>query len=353
MVQSFKFTGSSDLSELEGESQRYIRVEFSFSLRTLLMRQPPTAPDQNGNGGPVQQVQAIEVTGAIPDSTYGDLDLNDQVSETFGQAAIQSLNLFNIPVADYLIPSSWPVTGPATVSRGRRSPGGYFLKPPGNSLYFEVTGSAASAPIVSRQLAPVTGANSIVSISFQYLSNGPVMLECTQEDPATGIITMAFELELPAQTTWTRVHVFALVSKSIFSWNITGIGTNPKTGITVANIDARHIAGQTLTAPSAVITTLTETQYVWYNVPPGSALVVALLLSDTGVGDTLSVDNDVMAPTYTNQQPVSASVNVGLVALIQPLSNSIRARVPLTVTLASVGLQGYAGGYNGHDLSQT
>lgn len=348
MPQALRFDGSSDLSDLEGESQRYLRVEFTFSLRTLFMRNVQPYPD--GQGTPVNRIGIIA---GVPDSTEGDTTSGTMQTEEFGQVAIQSANLFRIPVADYLIPEAWPVTGTATVTRGRVTPGGHFLQPNGDSLYFEVAGSLDSAPIVTRQTAADTQGNSIVSISFQYLSNGPVMLEMHQEDPVTGIVSMAYELMLPPQAQWTKIHVFALAGKNIFSWNVTGIGTNPRYGITVAGVDVRHISTLTQRSPDQILTTADETQYLWYNLPPGAALVEALLLSNSGVTDTLSVDNDAMSPTYTNTQPVSSSVNVGLVALIQPLQNTIRVRVPLTVSLASIGLQVYAGAYNGHDLSLT
>lgn len=344
MKQSFKMTGSVDLSDLEGEAQRYRRVEFTFSLRTWFFRLPSDEQPQ---------VNRIGFTSLFPPQDYEMLTADPgSESEEFGRVDVQSANLWSLPLYDDLIPTLWPKTGDATVQRANISPRGGFGKGPYNGLTMTVKTSDDSVTVCQRLIAPDDGPYSLVSVSFQYLSDADTVLEIAQQDPSTDPLTTtsAFVLTLPSTGgVWKRVHVFTVIAKPIFQVSIVGAGTTDAADITVVDPEIRQIMHSAASAPTR-IDAGTEWHYVWTGLAPAPSLVIALLGTTTGSGNTFSVDNAATMPTYTNQQSIDQADNVGVVALTQPLSSAVVARIPKTVTLASISLQQYAGAYNGHQI---
>lgn len=339
MNQSFKLVGIQDLSDLEGDGQRYFRVEFTFSLRTLLMR---NIAESNA------QVQALRLETTNPSEVYGDLDTNDNGDSDVVGSIDTTENLFNFQLPQNLIATQWPRTGTATVAPGTRQPGGDFTTRVFNSLDLTVTDEGDSVELLRRYLTPDTNGICIVSMAFDYISDRDVALEVAQENAGTA--TSAMLRTLPASPDkWTRVHLFTMVNHAIGIVSIAGLqgGTDLAT-VTVANVDIRQIGPQTDVPYVNRVDAGSEWHYIWTALAAEPSLIIAVL--DAPSSGTFSVDDDATAPTFTNTQPVDDQINVGAVALIQPKASSVVVRIPKTVTLDRITLQRYAGAYHGNQI---
>lgn len=336
MRQSFRMTGSSDTTDLEGEGQRYVRVDFTFSLRTWIMRKPLVVDayllDRIGYASEsADRVGVTEANGVLIDGPLGRVDA-------------MSANLFYFPLEDDRIPSQWPVTGAAKVAKGKIGPTG----DPSGTLKVTVDDGTDSVELLERLINLDGQGTAIVSIAFKYLSTEAIDLEVTQRSPATSDPTSAFSQRLPAQTRWTRVQVFVLVAGPVFAVNLAGWG-GALTDAHVAEIDIRHITTLGLRMPDQRIDAGSDWRYVWSGLANEAVLVITKVVSTPGFA-TFTVENDDSAPTHTASQSIDSTVNIGMVALTQPRSSTIVATVPKTVALASIILQRYAGHYHGHEL---
>lgn len=334
MRQALRYIGSSDLSDLEGETTRYIRVEFTFSLRTWLFRTPVAGETQANHIGEIIALTKDEY--GVTHTETDEYDANPNVD-------IISGNLFNYPVFGPTITTTWPRTGDARVAPGEIRPG------PVNSLYMEIDSPDDSVQLIERILVPDTNGNSVVSIALQYVATEDVDLEVSKRDNL-GAVFLAFEKKLPKTAKWTKVHVFAIADGADVLVSIVGRTGASLAKVTIANVDIRHVSTLTPISPVSSAPVGSEIHYTFSPLPGIPYLAVGLLLSTSSPSDTFAVDDDAITPAFTNLQSIDSQVNVGAVALIQPRQSSIVVRVPNTVALASVMLQRYAGAYYGNEI---
>jgi hypothetical protein len=307
-----------------------LRYSFTFNLRTWIFRNPESAAI------PLDRIGRI-ATQNFPD---GELALQET-----GNVETQSANMFVLPVQGFDM-NTWPKTGTATVNRSTRAPS--EMTPGKNALALAVTGDTDSVELLERNILLDGSGNSIVSIALRYLASEAVDLEVFQKNPTTNVTQLAFKLTLPATNVWKNVHVFTLVKEPLFSVHIHGKTGNPISDVFLYGIEVRHINTKTLTTPSAVNVNVTDTEYIWSSLASRPFLVIGVVVS--GGPDTLEVSNDFGFPTFTNSQVIASTVNVGAVALTQPRSSTIVAKINNTTVLASVVLMPYDSVYNGHDI---
>lgn len=324
MRQSCKLVATSDVSDLEGDGQRYIRTEVVLSLRTWLMR---TIIDTSY---PIQAVTADMVDAA--DNT---VSLDSDIS----RAGYFSANLFYFYFAPEFIPANWPRTGTAAVKQGAAL----------NALAVQLTGTDDSVELVER-LTNLDGQGlGIISISFAYTSDGPCILEVAQRDPATQVLTSAYVLVLPPQRDLTKVHIFTVVVNTIFNVSLAGLTGQPVMEAEVSNVDIRTVTTLGVFSADARLDGGDHWTYQWHGLD-GSPVLIVLKLASLGSPVSVTVENDATAPTAVSSQTLDSAINVGQVFLTQPVSNSVVLKVPKAVALASLTLQRYAGHYNGNDL---
>ena len=345
--QSFKFTGSSDLSDLEGTEQRYMRFEYTFSLRTWMMRVQET-DDLTG------QAEVIERLGRdtnLAGTGFGDFT-EDEVLADSVDTTKQSENLFYFPFFPHQIPTLWPKTGTAKVARGAILPGGGVRNILPNTLKISVTATPDSVELAERLTTLDTDGNVIFGLSFDYVSDGQTELEIKQRDLAVepNVISSVFSLVLPRARQWTKVHRFVILNEDTIIAEIRGIIGEAERTINLHNIDLRHISTLDKIAPSATIDLGTEDKHEWTGLEREAFLVVLLITSTSGGFNVVTVEDDVASPAFTAQQTVDSSVNVGAVFLVQPKTDSLALRVPKTMTVASVYVQRFHGAYNGNEV---
>lgn len=346
-LQRLRFEGSQDLSRLEGDTQRFIRTEFTFTLRTLVFF-PPVGNSYVAYG--------FGADGDMISASFGDTTTDPTESVTFDSPSIvpsrMTGNLFMYPVTRNLIPTEWPKTGDAQVSAGLVAPGGVPAGPYAVSLRARVTEPTDSVELLERLTTKDTEGCSIVSVSFDYQASGaPANLEIAQRNGTTGDLTVSYTRSLPlVRNRWDPVHVFALVRGDTFQVNLVGDGDDAD--VTVANTDVRLIGQGTKILHQATSTPGPGlTRYEWGSLDNEPHLVILIIAGSNPPGTSLAtVEDDLSAPTYTASQNVDPAENVGAVFLVQPKNGQIGLTVPSALALDTVYLQRYPGPYNGSTL---
>jgi hypothetical protein len=348
--ESLKFTGSNDLSNLEGTDQRYIRVEFTFSLRTRMMRAKPP----NGGEDLKDSADMIERIGwdvCEPEVGFG--DFNEDASLVGSRSTdFQSGNLFYFYFVDSMIPSQWPKEGNAKVERGIIEPGGNAKTVKPNTLKMQLTGSTDAVELAERLTLLDLSGNVLFGLSFDYVADGQTELEILQRDLDLdpNVISSVFSLVLPSSRRWSKVHRFFVGNQDTIIANIRGIIGEPLHTINLHNIDLRHISTLDKILPSATIDLGTEDKHEWTGLEKEPYLIVLTLTATNGGVNIVTAEDDTATPAFTSQQSVDSAVNVGAVFLMQPQRDSLALRVPKTTTVASVYIQRYHGSYNGNEV---
>lgn len=345
-LHKFGMDGSLNLDTLEGDTQRYIRTEFSFVLRTLVFF-PPT--------GAYNITHGVGVDTSLIAQGYG-VDNADEnpVPGTNVPADVPgelTNNLFFFPVTPDQIAANWPVTGAGKASAGLMSPQG--AAPGSNdyhSLRVRVAAPGDTVELLERLTTKDGDGRCVLMLSFIYQCRGaPVALEVAQRAAADGDLTSALALALPVARLWKPVHIFVLVKGETVQASIAGGGT--AADATFASIDARLVTGGTRIAPAAVVTGGGHTRYDWASLDTTPYLIIVALASGNPPGPVLATAaSDRLAPSYSAQQAIDPDLNVGAVFLIQPDSGTLSLSVPSTLALDTVYLQRYAGPYDGSSV---
>lgn len=354
---SFKFTGSGNLSDLEGEESRYMRIEFSFTLRTWMTKEPsflPALPSIAGLGPTADFIERISLDALGFDNNYG-IDHEDEVPLDIrdAQARKETDNLFIFPFDSVDTPTKWPKTGNAEVAHGRVSlNGGNQFRRQHNALRIKVAKQSDKVEIAERLVIRDPRDIALAGISFDYLTDSRVELALTQRDLADDSLSSVASLILPATgRIWRPVHRFTVVNKDTFQAEIAGIGNQAPQTAHLDNIDIRLICSLAQVFPDSSVVGGSETVHTWIGLEKAPHLCILIITATVGGINTVTVEDDDSSPAHTLEQIADSAVNVGLVFLVQPVDDSVAARVPNTTTLASVYLQRYHGAYNGHDFA--
>lgn len=331
-LQAMRFTGSSNLSELEGVEQRYMRFEYTFSLRTWIMKNSP------GSGYVIDRIGQQFEQGDRVESIF--------LEET-GRVDRESMNMFFMYIPDQFIPSIWPKTGTAEVSRSLTRPPDAFLT---TDLEVKVTGDTDSVELLRRPITIDGLGYAIVSMSFEYIADEDVEFRVTETNPATNVATKVFTHILPETAKWKRVHFFTLVTQPIFTVEIAGLPSFPVATVNLYGTAIRHINNQTPAGtpptPTAFIVG-PDTDFVFSVLASEEFLVIGVVTAGSGV---VEVRDDFGTPSFTSPQTIDAAVNKGFVSLIQPRATTVAVKIPSTLSIASVKLQRYDGVYKGHEI---
>jgi len=329
-IQSFKFNGSSNFSDLEGEEQRFMRFEYGFTLRTWIVKNP--------------------AQGGIPLDRIGrQYEQADKTAlEETGRVDIESMNMFILPWADKDIPSKWPKSGTATVARSTETPPEGFRPP---ALALTVTNDTDNVEILTRPILLNAG-HAVVSIAFEYKATQPTNLAVIQTDPNTNAAALVFEKALPATNgKWLKVHLFTVVSQPLFTVQIEGVVGGVTTAeVNLYNVDVRHRNNLTPVVAPTTFVNPGDTDFVWSSLATEPYLVIGILNAAIVGSGNIQTSDDFVAPTFTSQQSIDSSVNVGFVFLMQPRAANVATKIPNSLGIASIRLQRYDGPYKGNEI---
>ena len=336
MVHAVKVTGSSDQSDLEGENPRYIRKEYTFSVRTWVMR-------LEEDGG-----ELVEKTGA---DTYENIGDDGVLLDSAPGMDVQSDNLFAIRIPPVRFTELWPVEGNATVDRSIEFPPD---TPPTRGMPFTMLMNVAEQADKVLLIETPTRLDSdgfdIFSISFQYRATGRVELEIEQRDLTLDTVSSADSLILPATSLWKKVHFWSVVNSGSYLARIAGITNQPDQEVYVSDISVHRVYPQTKIDPTDSQDLGDEVKYRWFSLATRPYLCIIATTSTTGGTNIITLEDDAAAPAHTVQRSLDSSVQVGLVFLTQPKSDSLALRVPKTTVVEAVYIQQFDGPYNGHTV---
>lgn len=352
---SFKFTGSGDLSDLEGETSRYMRVEFTFTLRTWITKEPsllPTLPSIAALGPTADFIESVSTDVFGLDNDYG-IFHEDEVPLDSPDARKETANLFFFPFNSSDTPTLWPKTGTAEVEHARVSLNGKDqFRRLHDTLRIKVTDQSDTVEIAERLVTRDTNGIAVAGISFDYMTDLDVELALSQRNLSDNVVSSVASLVLtPTGRNWKRVHRFTVVEKDTFLAEIAGVPNQALQTAYLDNIDIRLICSLPPILPDSSVVGGSETVHTWIALEKVPFLCILIVTATTGGINTVTVEDDDSSPTHTLEQIADSSVNVGLVFLVQPNDDSVVARVPNTTTLSSVYLQRYFGAYNGHDFA--
>lgn len=334
--QAMKFQGSSDLSDLEGEAQRYIRFEFQFTLQMMHMH--PAEPATGDDGYPVTSFQT-QVCGMPGNIRPGDNATLGALTGGFKQ----SDNLFAVLNPPDDIPLWWPKTGAAAVSASSLSPDGKTY-----SLRAVVNTPDDSVELAERPVHLDGQGEAVVQVSFAYLSDADAEVEISQRDPIGGVLSTMRTVALPSTgSVWRRVNLYTLASDPIVAVSIVGVGVLAR--VHVSDIDIRHIYSQGFVAFTDKVVVGPNVQFRWTGLP-NAPLMVRARLGVTPGPVSFTLRNDVSAPTIIDTVLIDSAENVGYASLVQPVAGSLSLEVPGLVTLASVALHRYGGHYHPNEV---
>lgn len=320
MLQQFKLTGMADLSELEGEKQRYIRTQFTFDLRTWVMKKA--------------------ITYAYPVLFPSAERSVDGTQDEIAAPPTVSPNLFLQPYHPDVFPQAWPKEGDATVA----------LADGGLDVVVADENDAIPLADVAAAPAPDNG-TAVVEVALDYRLPGalPVVLELTQKDMA-GNVTVSHELLLSPSVLRRKVHLFAVVAGS--SWRTSVVGTaggTPRT-VELREIAIRQVLNLDRVGATATVDLGAAIRYTWSNLSTAPYLVIGVLRPAVGGTGMATVGDDATTPVTTRTASVDAAVNTGFALLTQPLTSTLRLDVPKTLNLVAVYAIRYGGYYHGHEL---
>lgn len=320
MIQALKMEGSDDQSQLEGSDTRYRRFTFNFSLRTWIMKL--TIPEAD----PVNKIIVNAALRATPVN-----DAPEDSTPLPNPFIHESDNLFFLALPDKKIPTLWPKTGDALVSRPPAGRG---------ELQMRVVTEDDTVDF-GEWLTYLDGGRAIFSVWFDYTATSPITLESSQRAPAADTRHLAFSRPLSKQLNWSPVHEFMLFSEGVAAVTLAGAGTASR-----VSIRRTHVQRLTLESHTSPIT-LISTGAVFDSLA-GEAYLVCLVLSATGPGDVVTVADDASAPVNSKSRDVDVTAGTGVVFLTQPRFTSLRLTWPSTTTVATVWVQRYYGSYHGN-----
>jgi hypothetical protein len=331
ILHAMKFTGSGDLSDLEGAGVRYLRVEYTFSLRTWLFKPA------------LESVYPVEL--AETDKCL-DVGGDVEVLDVEGAPALTH-NLWRWPDWNKdRLPVLWPREGNATVEQSADIPEGKDTK----SLKIGVAVQSDKALLLEAMTTLDDDGTSIFSVSFDYKATGRVELESFERGDYVDTESSADSLILPASRSWKRVHYFTAVRKQIVRFLIAGIQNQDPQTVHIANVEIMRVLPVTKVVPDIVTDMGDHLKYEWFSLAREPHLCIMLTTATSGGVNVVTVEDDVAAPAYSAQRVVDFSVNVGSVFLIQPKVDTLALRVPKTTTTSAVYIQRYGGHYNGHTI---
>jgi hypothetical protein len=338
MLQRVRFEGAVDTSALEGEEPRYIRVDYTFNLRTLVMHMPKAGADFTDK---------LQTDVGLPANGFG--STSERTIDAPVAVPTQSRNLWSIPMPVEYIKNLWPKDGNATVGPSTLYPGATWPQASTGGLTVSVREDEDAVALYER-IALLDGAGELVNaLSFRYIADQPVVLEMVQRAANAETTDVILRRTLPATSEWKRVQVYALATAPIWSAAIRGIDgvAPPLRTAQLVDIDVRHVTSGTPVAPIAQAGT-DPIIYEWTGLERGKAY---LLRARVTAGLALvTVVNDSVAPTQTDSTTADAASMNGIVLFVSPAASSVRLLAPAGVSLAAPSLSRYAGHHNGNEV---
>jgi hypothetical protein len=357
--QSLKLVSSTNLSYLEGLSQRYIRTRFVFSLRMLIFKNLPSdiAPGSEFLGNATGAFAGMNAAQPIFNVGVNVVVPKGDGVVTYSEDAIDALRLTgsytgNLYRYNNNLYYPWNLYGNATAGYSQLYPSGVAVTPDARySLRGTLSAESDAVEIITTPVLQEADGSALVLFYMYYTSDQPVLFNVNNVDPTSLVRTVALSTALPATGgAWQRMRVYAVVTSSLMSAGFYGSAT--QTVFAIAKGDVRQKAWYSV-SPSytPVITTAGSNTVYTFTVPAGTTYLATIKLSSAASADfAVAVNNSISGATYSKTNIVKSGTGVGAVFLVQPVATTFTITIPASVTVASVTAKGYSGPYYPSDL---
>lgn len=352
-LHSFKWIGTGDQSDLEGESPRYIRMTMTAMLRTWFMRGTWASARREPPVHAVQRQGWSEADLAATNSWWG------------------SGNLWTIrDPTDFNSLATWPVDGAATVAAD--GTGGLVATLPSDADRVQLIELGTALLPNGYQILQVAGqisTDASVELFVDQFFGDPtpvplrLMPKIYPDPPAIPVVSsfspvmltpeLSGEFRIGAEV-WAQsvpagdvtFHEFTLSEGLRFVYGVQG---GPAVA-TLSKINVRQIGDVTPhLAAYQIVDGGTEWVYHWNALEVRPYLIVVRVVRPAAAGAQITVDNDETSPTFSRTRGIAASRSLGVVILIQPLSGTLRVHIPKTLAV----LEAYARPFDGPFLGGT
>lgn len=310
---------SSDLSDLEGESARYMRFEYTLRLRTWHFRQP------------------LGTTSYVHDLALRECPIGigfDSVDAPYSNPGIApvSLNMFSIYMGENLIQTQWPKAGNATVRKSHKAKDG---------LRFTVEAPTDEALISNRAVPLDINGRAVLSLAFNYQATAATEIVIASRDP--GVVPVTWipnrTFALPAQAAPKKVQFFTVVEQPIFSTTIVGAGSAAIAHL--SDISLVHVRTVGRVNPNSSTPGGGGTIHSFVGLGDHAYLVVVSFAAGAAAG---SIDVD--GTLY----PVDPTESVGFAAIFTPAGGVASITVPSAVLTDDIYVQPFNGSWRGTDV---
>jgi hypothetical protein len=327
ILHSLRYTESANLSNLEGDDDRYIRTQVTFTLRSWMFR---AFPDESRS---VDQVYTL-------DATTADIDGNDlEPARPFRPA--YSANMFACVYPFNEVATQWPTYGSASVAPQ------YFATKGQYGLVVTLTDDTDDR-VPMAQRVTTRGTDYPVGFSIttlRYKATGPFCL-AVRHSAMDGTSESVVRLRtLPATTTpdWVTIQLFSAADLPLVEWAIQSAGS--ASVVQLDGIDIRQTKDPLRISPKQYTTGAGYIDYAW-DASVDYPYVLYGVVSAVASPVTLAAYNDAVTPTMQRTADITAADKyVGL--LMSASGSTLALRCPTGVQLSRVFAVPFDGAYSG------
>lgn len=281
------WTGATDLSDLEGAGQRYIRRQHTFEMNAFLFPSPEQTQDT-----PLSRV-CLEM-----------LDLTNQVFLDYFDALPH--------------PSRWLTEGNAVAKQDTDDGGGLgliTLPDQGDS----VTVHAWPTTIYEEGEADEHG---LVNLSLEYKSDGPAWLDMIQDgDDGEELV---YRIKMPASPSgWVPLHRIIAVTDKAAGLRFSRYPVDKVDNLRFRRASVHNLPEPTRAYNSGASQSGPVTTLVWDNLD--ASTYVAVVIPDADA--TVKLHDDATSPETTKEFSFIASRHKGVVLHIQPKADTLSLEV--------------------------
>lgn len=315
-IHQLRYTGSANLSDLEGNDARHIRQMYSIILRSWMFR-TPTKYDV---------VQSISNQSVISYDVKSDESGTD--SSTFNDQPLWSSgNLYK------------PSVVPAVAYDG-----GIIVKSTDDNAATIKVSTEVSGVLLSRVATqPDPYGRSLFSIRFRSSSLKPFVAVFTEK--VNGTARVSGVVDVPAGNSVLTHAFFACVGTDA------GIGINgagAETTVSLTDIQFVQLYYNERIPPSDAGTSLGYTAYCWRNLAQVPYMIVAYAEpSSANVSGTIRVYDSADMPNVFKEEPQAYPPRRGVALVSMPSDGTLQLELPEGLTYSSVFAFPYKGWWDG------
>ena len=311
LLQKLELTSSNDRSDLEGKEQRYIRWEYSFRLRTLVMYKPtathhtihttsPTYFDDGRRAGTKENDTQIE---SRRDSFTGNLFRWFEDKDSI---------------------ANWPAGGNATIASATGTAPQDSSDPTAPTLSIGLNDEQDRVLLATELSSRNSDDIGVVYYALRYAADGPIAIETTQKDADGSNETTVDRIELDrASTTFERLARLVVVTKPVFSVYVKGRSTLPAPDVLIHNPIVRNLIPQTKRLPTGASKSGSTVTFQWDFLSVHDTYLVVAETDPSASNDTAKVADDASNPTFTQTKTYDASVQEGVVFVASPKDTTL------------------------------